>query len=196
MQKVDECSQLLQPENSTYNVLTIKLGSHQVDSQDLIGSRQTTAVNLTILKRSRLQKLFKHDAVLTVFTSCNANTIRMQCLKTNSRIINWQASKKMHSISQQQTHYKYVGPTCSRTKIYVTCMSCGSSRCWSISTAQAWPQQQTHQPPLLLSIPGRERWTDRQIFDRFTAVKSRHAYRGDLCMTQYIIRGCGFLDPL
>lgn len=88
MQKVDECSQLLQPENSTYNVLTIKLGSHQVDSQDLIGSRQTTAVNLTILKRSRLQKLFKHDAVLTVFTSCNANTIRMQCLKTNSRIIN------------------------------------------------------------------------------------------------------------
>jgi len=70
--------------NSSDNMLTIELGSHQVHRQDLIGSCQTTTVNLTILHCSRLHELLEHNAVVTVFASCNANTIRTQRLYANT----------------------------------------------------------------------------------------------------------------
>ena len=65
-------------------VLTIKLGSHQVDREDLVGSCQTTTVNLAILNRIRLEKLFKHDAVVGVFSSRDANAVRTQRLNTHT----------------------------------------------------------------------------------------------------------------
>jgi len=56
--------------------------------------------------------------------------------------------------------YKYVGPPCSRTRIYAVRMSRDSSSYRSMSAARARPQQQTRRPPLLLSIDGTDRRTN------------------------------------
>jgi len=50
--------------------------------------------------------------------------------------------------------------TVSRAKIYAARVSPGSSSCRSISAGGTRPQQQTRQPPLLLSINGTDRQTD------------------------------------
>ena len=59
---------------------------------------------------------------------------------------------------------KYAKPPCSRTKIYAARMSRGSSSCRSIglSAALARTQQQTLQPPQLLSGDRTDRRTDGQ----------------------------------
>ena len=60
------------------------------------------------------------------------------------------------------SNYEYVGhgPPCSRTKIYAARVSRGGSSYRETYAARARPQQQTHRPPLLLSIDGTDRRTD------------------------------------
>jgi len=68
------------------------------------------------------------------------------------------------------SNYEYVGhgPPCSRTKIYAARVSRGGSSYRETYAARARPQQQTHRPPLLLSIDGTDRrTTDGRTLDRF-----------------------------
>jgi len=74
----------------------------------------------------------------------------------------WGPEKTVHKTMMN----KYVGPPCSRTRIYAVRMSRDSSSYRSMSAARARPQQQTRRPPLLLSIDG----TDRRTKGHWTVV--------------------------